>query len=78
MAVVSIAIVNLAMMQEHVSSNYVSIDSLSPTYTLQEHGKLCVCLGCAEDDEAEPDDNELPHKYKGCTAEATSCTARTG
>merc|ERR1740139_1309197 len=45
---------------------------------LQEHGKLCVCLGCAEDDEAEPDDNELPHKYKGCTAEATSCTARTG
>ena len=45
---------------------------------LQVHGKLCLCLGYNEGDDMDPDDNELPHKYKACAEEATSCTARTG
>ena len=84
---------------------------------LQEHGKMCVCLGLGHFgnnpnpnpnpnvhdvhgvargsavggsdgdggdrgapsvDEAEPDDNEMPHRYKACEASASSCTARTG
>ena len=54
---------------------------------LPEHGKLCVCLGpevgrageiAPDGGEIEPDDNEMPHRYKACEASASSCTARTG
>ena len=29
-------------------------------------------------DEAEPDDNEMPHRYRACEALASACTARIG
>ena len=45
---------------------------------IMDHGKLCVCLPYHEGDEAEPEDQERPHKYKTCAANATSCVARTG
>ena len=29
-------------------------------------------------DDDEPDDNEMPHRYKACEVLASACTARTG
>ena len=41
-------------------------------------GKLCVCLPFGKGDDGEPEEQELPHKYRSCDADASECEVRTG
>ena len=46
--------------------------------TVEDEGRLCICIAYAEGDELEPEEQELPHKYRSCAPDATECTVRTG
>ena len=45
---------------------------------VEDVGRLCICIAYDEGDEVEPEEQELPHKYRSCAADATECTVRTG